>query len=133
MNLTIAYTVHSAMASRVDREVNVDGVKVTALVPALVLEMTTDDDEHGHVWRIAPISNDDLAEALAKFTPGTKVSVPLIPGDPAPVPVVGASDAEQPTSDPDPAPAADDADADPGAPGGEPETPAEPEAPTAAA
>ena len=126
MTLTIAYTVHSAAASRVSREVNIDGVKTTAWVPALVLEMTTDDDEHGHTWRIAPISDADLTAALAQYTPGTKVSVAFAPGDPAPVAAVVASDAEQPTSDPDPAPA-------PGAPGGEPETPAEPEAPAPAA
>lgn len=118
MNLTIPYTVHSAMASRVDREVNIDGVKITASVPALVLEMTTDDGEHGHVWRIAPISDADLAEALARYTPGTKVAMQLTPGDPAPVPVVVTHEPDPP-ADPEP-PAAEDG----GAPSDEPETPA---------
>lgn len=58
----IRYTVHSAHTTQVPREVSLNGAKVSATVPAFVVELVSEDEGMGHTFSFVGADADDAAK-----------------------------------------------------------------------
>ncbi len=80
MNITLKYTVHSVTVDRVPIEAIANGQTVLAHVDRLVVELTADDGDHGHTFRLPVVAFDLLAAQRAAFAVGTAITLTLEPG-----------------------------------------------------
>ena len=77
MSIELHYTVHSAQTESTPVEAIFNGQTVTAAVDRLVLELTSDDGEHGHTFRLPAGSSEDLAAQRARYQPGAAMTLTL--------------------------------------------------------
>ncbi|HEY8685969.1 MAG TPA: hypothetical protein VIO57_10225 [Chloroflexota bacterium] len=81
MDLVLHYTVHSAVVETAPLKATLNGVEVNALVPRMVVELTADDGDHGHTFRLAPCAQSEQDARLAAFPVGAKVKLTLTAGE----------------------------------------------------
>lgn len=77
MSLALAYTVHSVNVEVADFGTTINGEPVTARVNRLVIELTADDGDHGHTFRLPIVSDAGLAALREEFAVGAKIILTL--------------------------------------------------------
>jgi hypothetical protein len=73
MAIQIQYTVHSVHQTTTAVRAQFAGREVDATIPALVVELLSDDGVHGHTFRFVPQGEDDLKAHLELFVPGRRI------------------------------------------------------------
>lgn len=83
VQVVMDYTVHSSDLVEAPVKAMVNGVEVEAKVPRLVVELISNDGEHGHTFRLPITGPVDVVKWARAMKVGQGVTLTLDVGDPA--------------------------------------------------
>lgn len=74
MSVTLTYKVHSVADDPIEVVADYNGQPVKAYVPGLVVELTDEQNNHGHIYRFLP-DDSNFGEHRALFQRGQTVTL----------------------------------------------------------